>query len=145
MNVHLGFTGTQMGMTAHQRQTCRQLMTELRGTDLHHGDCVGADSDANVIAVSLGLKIHLHVPVNPTKRAFCSGDFFYQPKAYLERNHDLVNATSSLIAAPETTEERHRSGTWATIRYARAHGKPLYIVWPDGSVARENLAEPVLL
>jgi predicted Rossmann fold nucleotide-binding protein DprA/Smf involved in DNA uptake len=41
----------------------------------------------------------------------------------LERNHLIVAACDVLNAAPLQDEEILRSGTWATIRYARKAGK----------------------
>ncbi len=46
----------------------------------------------------------------------------------LDRNRDIVAAVSILIAAPETDIEEQRSGTWATVRYARKKGIPVVIV-----------------
>ena len=39
-------------------------------------------------------------------------------KAPLERNQDIVNASSILLAAPKEFSHTVRSGTWATIRRA---------------------------
>jgi hypothetical protein len=44
------------------------------------------------------------------------------------------------VAAPRTPIETLRSGTWATVRYARAYGRPVWIVLPDGSVRVEAAA-----
>lgn len=46
----------------------------------------------------------------------------------LARNRRIVAAVDVLIAAPETDREELRSGTWATIRYARAAGKPVVML-----------------
>lgn len=41
-------------------------------------------------------------------------------KPYLERNKDIANeGIDGLIAAPSGWVEELRSGTWATVRYAR--------------------------
>lgn len=49
------FTGTQVGMTKNQKLSFVRLLSKFSEWDyLVHGDCVGADEDANNIAVSLG-------------------------------------------------------------------------------------------
>lgn len=55
-----------------------------------------------------------------------------EPKPYLVRNKDIVNASEGMLAAPRGPEEL-RSGTWSTIRYARKCRKKVLIMWPDGS------------
>jgi hypothetical protein len=53
-----------------------------------------------------------------------------EAKHPLERNHDIVDQTDFMIAAPFTESEVLRSGTWSTIRYARKQGKEVYIFTP---------------
>jgi hypothetical protein len=57
-------------------------------------------------------------------------------KPYLVRNHEIVDDSQVLIAAPKEFTEQLRSGTWATIRYARKIGRTVRIVFPDGSIGR---------
>lgn len=126
----IGFTGTQRGMTRRQVVALRQLMTGA--TELHHGDCIGADAQADAIARIFGVPVVIHPPENPSKRAFTAqgGDTVWQPLPYLERNHDIVDECDVLIAAPKTPNEELRSGTWATVRYARRIGRPVNILTP---------------
>ena len=56
------------------------------------------------------------------------------PRPYLSRNKDIVRETDMLIATPAEAEEQRRSGTWSTIRFARKLGKPVFVIWPDGTV-----------
>lgn len=100
----------------------------------HHGDCIGADADFHRLAELNGLKTHGHPPINSSKRAFCKFDVIEEPKEYLDRNKDIVDAVDWMIFTPETKEEVLRSGTWSTVRYARKQKKPYIIVFPDGSV-----------
>jgi hypothetical protein len=120
----IGFTGTRRGMTTRQVETLTKL---LRGgiATLHHGGALGADREAVGIAERLGIACVGHVPAE------------HNPKALLARNHDIVAAVDGLIAAPHGIEEQARSGTWATVRYARAARKPVVIIWPDGTLTRE--------
>ena len=137
--LHVGFTGTQKGMTENQAARVRSLLVELGATDAHHGDCIGADADFHAMCLELGLRVHIHPPANDTKRAFCQGAVSTAtPREYLTRNRDIVDASHVLIAAPRGAKEQRRSGTWATIRNARTAGKPLHLVFPDGSVQTEK-------
>jgi hypothetical protein len=139
MTVHIGFTGTQSGMTEAQQATVHRLLLDLGAGAVHHGDCIGADDEADTIARELGIVIHLHPPTDRTKRAFNVIDVdLYPEKPYLERNRDIIDACEALIAAPKETTETLRSGTWSTVRYARKQGKPVHICWPDGSVSEEK-------
>lgn len=126
--MKVGFTGTQIGMSERQKVALRAELA--KATEFHHGDCVGADAEADQIARELGTKIHIHPPINPSKRAFCYrlGDVIWPEDEYLARNHDIVNATRELIAAPKSDREELRSGTWATIRYASRMGKVVRIL-----------------
>jgi hypothetical protein len=85
----------------------------------------------------------VHPPTDDRKRAFCTGNGAdWEPKPYLERNHDIVDETTILIACPNG-EERMRSGTWATVRYARQRilnheGQLTIIISPSGQVTKEG-------
>ena len=73
-------------------------------------------------------------------RAFCKGDETRKQKDYLDRNHDIVDETELLIACPKEPEEITRSGTWATIRYARKKKKKLRIILPNGRMIGDELS-----
>ena len=151
--MNIGFTGTQQGMTDSQKNTVKELIVKIQETTdkvtLHHGDCVGSDADAHAIASSLGCSIIIHPPLNPVKRAFCikesvvidkrssalreeNGEIniVLPPKDYLDRNHDIVDSTEAIIVCPFDSVEQLRSGTWATWRYAKKKGKPIFLVLP---------------
>ena len=124
MEEVVGFTGTQEGMSYEQTNALRQAL--IGATELHHGDCIGADAQAHDIAREIGgIRIVIHPPTDPSRRAFKRGDIIREPKPYLERNHDIVDESASLIAAPKSDVEELRSGTWATVRYARKMEKPV--------------------
>ena len=138
--MKVGFTGTQVGMTQAQRELVSLYIKELcTGDQFDHGDCIGADTDAHNIALQFGCKIHIHPPINESKRAFNeSFTMMYDPKPYLDRNHDIVDSVDIMIATPKDLVEELRSGTWATIRYATKMRKPIIICYKDGSVAARN-------
>lgn len=135
--MKVGFTGTQSGLTPLQRQSVRCVLEEFQVVDFHHGDCVGADTQAHEEALSLSALIHLHPPKNPNKRSFCKADVSYPEKDYLVRNHDIVDMTDVLIVAPKGYEEEIRSGTWATYRYAKKKNKRIIVVFPNGDSVEE--------
>jgi len=129
----VGFTGTQEDMTDAQKQAFRELLSKVEISEFHHGDCIGADATAHLIAQRLGCRIHVHPPIISSKRAFCKGDYTHKEADYLDRNHRIVDCANWLIATPMETNEVLRSGTWATIRYARQRGVKVGIIWPDGT------------
>lgn len=137
----VGFTGTRNGMTEQQKTAVRSLIRlEVVSGEVHHGDCIGADEDFHNICYSENIPIFIHPPINESKRAFCEDAIeVYPAKEYLERNYDIVDCSEVLIATPIGYVEELRSGTWATIRYAREQSKPVYVVFPDGSLSREVL------
>jgi hypothetical protein len=121
-------------MMEPQKNAVRLLFVRL-ASEIHHGDCVGADAQAHYIARELGLLLIGHPPINPRGRAFCVGFRYCNPeKPYLERNRDIVGDTHILVAAPETEHEVVRSGTWYTVRWARKLDRSIYVVMPDGEV-----------
>lgn len=129
----IGFTGTQKGMTTEQLIAVAEYLCDNSG-EFHYGDCIGADAQAHKMANETKYyKIIGHPPSNPVKRAWCTCHELQLEKPYLERNKDIVLQTNILIATPSEMEERIRSGTWSTIRFARRLDKPIIIFLPDGS------------
>jgi len=134
-----GFTGTQHGMNPDQTNTVCGLINTT--SILHHGDCIGADAETHALSLLRGIKVHVHPPTNDFKRAWVKGwTWIDEPLDYLARNRVIVHrSVNGLIAVSRTPHETKRSGTWATIRYARALNsrlpspRPIWIVWPDGS------------
>jgi hypothetical protein len=122
--MRVGFTGTQEGMSQHQKEQFVLKMLELQPTEFHHGDCIGADSEAHDIVREFfpNVKIVVYPPISTKKRAFKQGDEFKKPESYITRDYKIVDAVEYLIGTPKTNEEVIRSGTWTTIRYARRIG-----------------------
>jgi hypothetical protein len=140
--MHIGFTGTRDGMTDKQVSIfnivirCFNDSYEKIGLTayFHHGDCIGADALAHHIADGHSIPIVIHPPANSAARANCKPKWstatWRDSKPYLDRNRDIVNDCDVLIACPKGYAEERRSGTWATIRYARKCGKPVVILEP---------------
>jgi hypothetical protein len=127
--MRIGFTGTRKGMNIKQLQNLYKALSQQFALEFHHGDCFGADQEAHVIARLLGYEVWIHPPIDDTFRAFCKSDKILPAKPYLERNHDIVNSVDLLIAAPDGPEML-RSGTWATIRFAKETKTQLFILAP---------------
>lgn len=136
--ISIGFTGTQEGMTANQlldlaERLNAMLEDETDEIEAHHGDCIGADEQFHRLLELMFpyIKIIIHPPDNPKKRAFCVGDLTLPMKPYLDRNHDIVDSSDYLIATPKENEEVLRSGTWATIRYASKKDVTTFIIYRE--------------
>lgn len=142
--MDVGFTGTKVGMTRRQYARVEQLLDQVwaenRGTRVrvHHGDCIGADHHFHTLARRFGFYVVSHPPVVIKYRAFTRADEEREPKPYHDRNHDIVWESDRLIATSRTNGEELRSGTWSTIRFARRHDLVPDIVFPDGSLYRDE-------
>jgi len=126
----IGFTGSRFGPTSDQAEMLKFWIGSVE--EVHHGDCVGADATADAIAASYGTRRVAHPPVRAEFRAWCQTEETRPERPYLTRNHDIVDETDFLVATPSGPEHL-RSGTWATIRYARKKDKSVVIIWPDGT------------
>jgi len=137
---HIGVTGSRGGGTPRQLEALRVIL--LRGRQalgygiLHHGDCIGIDAEADALAKELGYLTICHPPEDPRARAHTTDHMaVMDPAPYLERNKQIVEVAEVLLAFPADSKEVLRSGTWATIRWARRVQKTCMIVPPSG-VAR---------
>jgi len=131
----VGITATREGASPDQLEALRARLIECGATVLHHGDCVGGDSDAHDVALALGIRIVVHPPQNDKLRAYRGAiprDIVLPAKPYLPRNRDIVNAAELLFVIPKELEEpapARGQGTWSTVRYARATETPVEIIW----------------
>lgn len=124
-------------MTASQRLALGKLLRTRKDeiAEFHHGDCVGADAEAHVIAAQhLGIdKVFVHPPSNDKKRAFCSSPHIVLPAPYLARNLAIIRMTDGIVAAPKSMTEPTNprgQGTWHVIRHARYLGRAIYLLAP---------------
>lgn len=153
--IHVGFTGNRGGMTLLQRAIVTELVSlavsAYRHVVAHHGVCVGSDEQFHEIVRSFGVLIVGHPGMSQqgrqhylSKTSLLTCHEVRPNKFFLDRNDDIVRESGVVIATPSQVEEQfHGSGTWHTIRLARKQRRPLYLVFPDGVVQREN-AEGVL-
>ncbi len=137
----IGFTGSRKGMSENQKAAFQQLIQNLhiipglhRGhviTELHHGMCVGADHQAHKITRNLYYDVT--IIGHPSSEHNCVDvycDATLPARPALKRNLDIVDYCDILIATPGTKQEVLRSGTWATIRYARKLARKVMILDP---------------
>lgn len=125
-------------MTREQESTLKWFLEAFFYTDpsdyemaFHHGDCIGADIQAAVLAREIGYYIIGHPPSNPKLRGYFSSDREMPPLPYMDRNAKIVQSTEILFACTKGEEEQ-RSGTWSTIRLSRAIHRARIIIYPSG-------------
>ena len=135
----VGFTGTRRGLTEKQRHRLKMALCHSGVCEFHHGDCVGADQEAAELVAAFGRsRIVVHPPSVSSQRAYTPWGTARTPKGYLERNRDIVRETQVLVGCPGEQQEILRSGTWATIRFAIKLGRPILLIFPDGSTRMRN-------
>lgn len=142
----IGFTGTRRGMTDRQSaivDTQMRFLHRCGAVWLHHGGAEGADDEAhNLWRTGCRGQIHLHPGRDGGGRVTLARDFrpdrVSEPAPYLDRNKDIVTASSILLAAPGEAVEILRSGTWATVRDARRRRRVILLCLPDGSMIEEG-------
>ena len=149
----LAFSGTRRGLTAYQRRnlvTCLAALPER----LFHGGAVGADEEVDALLAPLyweserrrgaildppeGIEYPIVVyPASIERRRYWTRDVRFSavreiedPRPPLDRNRIIARCADRLLAAPATLTEILRSGTWATVRYAHAAGRPVTILLP---------------
>ena len=145
--MDIGFTGTRAGMTKEQKDCFQLLIAFLKPTRFHHGNCIGADTDAErIIRKERGegciiVRWPCNIPSVQSKIIKRDCDFVRDIMPPLVRNSEIVRASDVMIATPKEHKEVLRSGTWATIRCAKRTGHKLYIIWPYGTVSMFNFKE----
>ena len=149
MVVHIGFTGTQAGMTDALAERLWDLL-RVREFIGHHGLCIGADLQFDAIArlvpACRGMVVH---PCNlPQKQGRVPLDLLRDAvrpvKKPLVRNRDIVTESTVMVATPKEAQMQLRSGTWTTVRYALEASRPTAIVLPNGGYVFDGPACPWL-
>lgn len=141
--IAIGFTGTRHGLTAAQRSEVMffvALLTGFGDAEAHHGDCVGGDAEFHDIARRAGARIVVHPGPDDAQawRAGCVGDERRAPLSFMQRNRNIVLASTVMIAAPYEETQQPRGGTWRTVEMARSAKRPLALVLPSGVVIKER-------
>ena len=141
----IGFTGTRNGMTEKQVSKIHTLLTGFVG-EINpalilglHGDCIGADDDFNMLCLSENIKTLCRPCTFENMRAHRTSQQIAEPETPMQRNRKITAQADVMIACPPNyTEIKRGSGTWATIKFSRRAKKPLYIIFPDGTMLKEN-------
>lgn len=139
--VIMAFTATRKGITVGQIASAREIAEAEMPTTFLHGCAEGGDRQ-------------LHGVATPGRRELCPSrkdqfkwamdnkadgdsirDIPVGKTPEIRRNREMVDRCCVLVACPETETEVVRSGTWATVRYARSKGKRLAVISPNGDVA----------
>lgn len=158
--MRIGFTGTSRGLNPWQKAGLLDFFSSLKirlreqgitEIEFHHGDCIGADDEAATIVAGIGgFTIVAHPgfpkgkPDNTQFRAFNPhSNLVLESKEFIVRDHDIVNATDSMIAGPHSEQELVRSGTWTTVRYARKKNRPVTMCWPERRMETLRLPFPL--
>ena len=153
--MHIGFTGTETGMTKRQKEELTILLGRYAehvdpglagllknaGT-FHHGSCVGSDDQAGWIAHCMGFHVQLHPPTQDRKRAYSYFDKLMPEAPYMERNQAIVDVCDRMFGTPPGFNETLRGGTWATLRRAKRAGKPGTIILPNGALIAMEAFRP---
>jgi hypothetical protein len=79
-------------------------------------------------------KVICHPPIYESKQAYVGGHVVLPRKDYMSRNRDIVDASEVMIATPKTKEEELRSGTWATVRYAKRKRVLVRVIYPEWEI-----------
>lgn len=141
--MRVGFTGTRKGMSIAQVFQLKDVLgyfydvATLRRArpELHQGGAQGSDREARNIAHDFGYFTPWHpcpgVTLDDALIKECPGadfDKWLEVFPPLTRNRNIVAASFVLVAAPLTDIEELRSGTWATVRYARKANTPVIML-----------------
>lgn len=150
--MNIGFTGSRHGMSEQQKVAFTAMIKQAALTDhvnFHYGMCIGSDDQAaHIVNAIIGTNrdhrdIYGHPPINQKFYApYPDCDYIAEPAEYLIRNRHIVDACDFLIVCPYGIVEKHRSGTWSTVRYARKQKRPIVFIWPDGSIEDKEYAKP---
>jgi hypothetical protein len=157
------FGGSRVGFTGHQtlspgtrESVAVALMEELKGERNLVGLvslAAGADQIFAKVVLELGGRVIAVVPSEHYERSFASDDdlinyrFFlkqaYQTitmpfdepseHAYWSTGQEIVNRSDRLLAVWDGKPAAGLGGTADVVRYARSHGTPVTVIWPEGA------------
>jgi hypothetical protein len=145
----VGFAGTRFMVTEAQFTALLEVIFDLDAqqpiTQFLNGFARGADRIATSLVLQFTRAMVVAYPGDAAQQdaadeqaQLAPGRVSIHPVLpYLKRNKLIATRCAQLIAVPASAIEERRSGTWATVRYARAAGPPRTIILPDGSLLRE--------
>lgn len=136
--MRIAFTGTRKLQPGDAAKIAAVIEALPQDAELITGACVGVDAHIARVGHALYRQVHTVVPsngsqVDPAWMHYCTSATVLGPGApepYRERNEYMVERCDRLIAFPDREEShgsQRRSGTWMTVRIARAAQKPVEI------------------
>jgi hypothetical protein len=149
--MRLGFTGTRDPITAAQKGWLWHLFDIMHIEVGHHGACINADEEFHLAALAHNVPLMVH-PSN-SKSHLAQGLISLKclqggplvtilpAKPPLNRDRDIVSATTGLVALPKQLQEPpplQWGGTWYTVNYALRLNRPVVIYYPDGRIEKRN-------
>jgi hypothetical protein len=140
---NLGFTGRKEGITESQIIMITNFVRIINFASAIHGDCVGADACFHDIVRKEKPRPKAYIEKYPSLhtdyQANKEADFINEPMKALVRDKIMANKSNIMLATPPTEQEILRSGTWATVRYARASPtiRKVIIIAPNGNFVVE--------
>lgn len=135
--MKIGVTGTRNGMNEEQMKRFKftlATMIQSQEDEFHHGDCVGVDEEAAIIASNMGIQTVCHPPVDESLRAYHNSTIILEQKNHFARNRNIVDSVDFLFVVPYQDEWQSRGGTWYTHDYARKKGVETFTIWPSEQV-----------
>lgn len=135
----VGFSGTRQGPTRSQHEAMQWFLAGMPMTRFVHGGAVHCDTFAHDIVrrFHAGIVIEVHPATVGFRNPVFGADIELFPELPpLERNRVIVRRIHGLLAVPASDHEGD-SGTWATVRYGREIGLPIYIVQQSGRIVRD--------
>ena len=139
--MNVGFTGTRQGMTNEQKFELARLLGRYSQDMFEpwflHGNCIGADEEAAIIANNLQFKLWsfpCDIPDLQSKLVSHRVELIETP---LTRDRHIVRECDILIATPKENarpSSYRGSGTWYTINHCLKQNvkRRHVIIWPDG-------------
>lgn len=137
--IHIGFTGTQQGMTPDQVSSLQDFLAQQTNFIGHHGVCVGADMAFDNLARAAlhfeWMELHpCHLASMRAQVTQAPRDVWHPVMGPLQRNEIIAKTCDFLIATPKEAAMQLRSGTWTTVRYAIKSGKKVHVILPNGAI-----------
>ncbi len=129
----IGFSGSRSGMSKYQRDNIWDFLAHQKFVQAAlHGDCIGSDEIFHEMCETLRFRIEIYPPTESTRRAWKIPTIgvIHEPETFLDRNRQIAEHCTVLLATPHTIEPVTHSGTWHTINCARGFDKTMMIVLP---------------
>ena len=140
LDTKIGFIGHPECFSDDQKDRVKEILSQKRPKELHHGDRSGEEAEIHEIAKNVGgIEIHVHPPISRIGRAYATGEKMYPPKESATQLRDIVDPVTILLVCPKEYDGDGATGEpWAAVRYARKKKKNIYIILPDGTLEKEG-------